>query len=504
MAAKKSDERLKLHRSPVDGSFVNPQTATLTREQVAPALISSSSPKSQATDLLLNRLAAASVACTPFWLPIVNDWHAWSNGLVVTLGEVPLLGFTCLAIPKTIRTLKATVARRSPERMRDFEEQTETKHHDDQPVKRTVDAYVGSLFLLLVALALSTVAHPHARGVQILFRAIGLVCLADHVLRRRISAISIAYAFVGITAFEAALAMCQRVAHGPVGLSILGESPVPFYAIGKDAFSVCGTFPHPYPLAALGLLGGAVALVFGGRGLISSRVSLLGAFSGALLVGLTVSRAGLLSALGIIFGLLVSLALRLRQRQRPTVHSVSGLAIFVLGLAVGIGTSYGAWTVRATSQKVGTLNEMTSSRMDLVDESIDLYKLHPLLGVGPGRYSIELARHPELIRFLSPGDVLPVHNAPLLFLTEGGIPSALALLALALVIGRRLIQLGPDGIILLSAVFPFLMLDIVYTVLPSGLFLLGVWGVLVSYLRCADEPSAIGKRALIPRRVEPA
>jgi hypothetical protein len=57
---------------------------------------------------------------------------------------------------------------------------------------------------------------------------------------------------------------------------------------------------------------------------------------------------------------------------------------------------------------------------------------------------------------------------------------------LALVLGQRLVTLGPIGIILFSAVVPFLMLDIVYTVLPSGLFLLGVWGTLTSSLKRVD------------------
>lgn len=446
---------------------------------------------------MLSRLAAASVVCTPFWLPIFNDWHAWSTGLVITLGEVPLIGFTLLAAPKTIRSLTAKVTRAPQHFEKSLDQRPERPKQEGAELRgrRSVDPYLTGLVVLLVALGLSTIVHLHPRGLQILFRLFGMICLADHAIRGRIRSAMIAHAFVGITAFEAAVAIWQRITHAPVGLSILGESPVPYYAIGRNAFSVCGTFPHPYPLAALGLLGGAVALSYGARQLISHRMSLLGGFSGAIIVGLTVSRAGLLSAAGIAFGLLAAVVVSVKQRQGRTFASVRSLIVFLLGLALGIAMSYGAWTFRATSQKVGTLNEMTSSRMDLVNESIDLYKLNPLFGVGAGRYSIELSQHPEIIRFRSPGDVLPVHNAPLLFLAEGGVLSLLGLVVLALVIGQRLTTLGPIGIIFFSSVVPFLMLDIVYTVLPSGLFLLGVWGSLISSLKAAQP---LTQRSLRP------
>jgi hypothetical protein len=62
-------------------------------------------------NVLVGRLAAASVMCTPFWLPIVNDWHSWSTGLVITLGEIPLIGFTLLAAPKTFQSIRSSLSR---------------------------------------------------------------------------------------------------------------------------------------------------------------------------------------------------------------------------------------------------------------------------------------------------------------------------------------------------------------------------------------------------------
>jgi hypothetical protein len=44
-------------------------------------------------------------------------------------------------------------------------------------------------------------------------------------------------------------------------------------------------------------------------------------------------------------------------------------------------------------------------------------------------------------------------------------------------------------------VFPFLMLDIVFVSLPSGLFLLGVWGALVSALTL-QEPSVLSQKSV--------
>jgi O-antigen ligase len=278
---------------------------------------------------------------------------------------------------------------------------------------------------------------------------------------------------------------------------------VPFYGFGNKGFAVNGTLPHPYPLAALALVGGSAAIVFGGRRLISSRVAALGAGTSAIIIGLTISRAGLLSAAGIAFGTFLSsfVAWRRRHLSIPEFSKSSKsseaddhasaptfllrlvfLGIFVVGLIASMSASKDAWSNRAAIQQQGqSVNEMSSSRGDRLQEGIGVYKTSPIVGVGPGRYVITLASHPELLHS-DPSDALPAHNAALLLLAEGGIPTALALLAVSLVLGRRLLSLGADGIIMYSAVFPFLMLDIVFISLPSGLFLLGVWGALVSAL----------------------
>jgi O-Antigen ligase len=454
----------------------------------------------------LGRLAAASVACTPFWLPIVNDWHSWSTGLVVTLGEVPLIGFTLLAAPKTFRTIAANLRWSTKRAASDqaVEQQSpgqQSLNQQNPKQHRTgLDRYVFGLLSLFAALTLSAVVHPHIRGLQTLWRVLAMICLGEHVINRKIRATTIVHALIGITTFEAALAIWQRITHAPLGLGILGESPVPFYGFGNKGFAVNGTLPHPYPLAALALVGGSAAIVFGGRRLISSRVAALGAGTSAIIIGLTISRAGLLSAAGIAFGTFLSsfVAWRRRHLSIPEFSKSSGaddhasaptfllrsvfLGIFVVGLIASMSASKDAWSNRAAIQQQGqSVNEMSSSRGDRLQEGIGVYKTSPIVGVGPGRYVITLASHPELLHS-DPSDALPAHNAALLLLAEGGIPTALALLAVSLVLGRRLLSLGADGIIMFSAVFPFLMLDIVFISLPSGLFLLGVWGALVSAL----------------------
>lgn len=488
----------------VDDSLVSRSTANLDRDQTVPVLTSSDRHGLQSTDVLLERLAAASVACTPFWLPIVNDWHSWSTGLVVTLGEVPLIGFTLLAAPKTFRSLAANLPR--PKKHHAARHQGQ-EHRAKKSVPTSVDRYAVALLLLLAALTLSAIVHPHVRGLQTLSRVLGMVCLGEHVINRRIRATTLVHALIGITTFEAALAIWQRITHAPLGLGILGESPVPFYEFGDKGFAVNGTLPHPYPLAALALVGGSAAIVFGGRRLINSRIAALGAATGAIIIGLTISRAGLLSAIGIAFGTLVSsivackrwhssatkasstvqtAAFEGRTGQSAFVLRLAFLAMFIVGLVGSMGGSKDAWSNRAAIQQQGqSVNEMSSSRGDRLHEGLGVYKTSPVFGVGPGRYVIALARHPELLHS-DPADALPAHNAALLFLAEGGIPTALALLAVALVLGRRLLTLGADGIIMISAVFAFLMLDIVFVSLPSGLFLLGVWGALLSALTLKD------------------
>ncbi len=499
-----------------------PTTEPLKTEPPTPRSVRTSQPNTN-KHVLVSRLAVASVICTPFWLPIVNDWRAWTTGLVVTLGDVPLIGFTLLAGPTTVPAITAQIkesfgrrknstARRNPELDHRLGQDLETP--TDQ--HRRLDRYVAGLVCFLAALALSVAVHPDIRGIQTLWRVFAMICLGEHLIAKRVRSTTIAYSFIAITTFEAIVALWQRITHAPVGLGILGESPVPFWEFGANGFAVNGTLPHPYPLAALALIGGSAALVFGARKLIDVRVAALGAFASSLLLGLTISRSGLLSAFGIMLGAAASGLLswrRVRQQGRlgqdrdgqdrdgqgqgrqgqvgqgqvvnragyaPLIRFTL-LAVFVAGLAAGMLTSRDAWSNRAATQKVGSVNDMTSARGDRFSEGIGVYKLSPVFGVGPGRYVIELARHPELLHS-DPADAVPAHNAALLFLAEGGIPTALALLALAIVLGRRVFALGFDGIILLSAVLPFLMLDIVFVSLPSGLFLLGVWGALVSTL----------------------
>jgi O-antigen ligase len=361
-----------------------------------------------------------------------------------------------------------------------------------------VDRYLLGLVALLAALTLSAIVHPDVRGLQMLWRLLAMICVGEHVINRRIRVTTIVHALIGITTFEAGLAIWQRITREPLGLGILGESPFPFYAFGRKGFAVNGTLPHPYPLAALALVGGSAAIVFGSRRIIASQVATLGVLASAIIIGLTISRAGLLSAAGIAFGTLLSgcaawrrwrLGLVTDRELDGTSHKpehllrLAFLGVFILGLAASMGVSNTAWSNRATIHQQGqSVNEMSSARGDRLQEGLGVFKLNPILGVGPGRYVIALAKHPELLHS-SPEDALPAHNAALTFLAEGGIPTALAFLAVALVLSRRLLKLGADGIIMISAVFPFLMLDIVFVSLPSGLFLLGVWAALVSGLR---------------------
>jgi O-Antigen ligase len=503
---------------------VSPPTSTLHRKEIASEVsegseltTNGSAAKHQPADVLLGRLAAASVACTPFWLPIVNDWHSWSTGLVVTLGEVPLIGFTLLAAPKTFRSIAEHLVRRPKHTnsARTHQEADEHQPQRDRTARLGIDPYLVGLVLLLVSLTLSAIAHPHLRGLQTLWRVLAMICLAETVVRRRVRAVSIVHALIGVVTLETAMAIWQRITHTPVGLGILGESPVPFYGFGDNGFAVNGTLPHPYPLAALALVSGSAAIVFGGRRLISFRIAALGAATSSIIIGLTISRSGLLSAAGIMFATFLSVLMTWRRNSaklRTTFRSDSGtlattpthaepskahklehllrlayVGIFALGLAGSMVASTDAWSNRAVVQKQGqSVNEMSSARGDRMSEALGVYQLSPILGVGPGRYVIALASRPELLHS-SPEDALPAHNAGLLLLAEGGIPTALALLFIASVLGRRLLKLGADGIILTSAVFPFLMLDIVFVSLPSGLFLLGVWGALISALTLQEQ-----------------
>jgi len=142
------------------------------------------------------------------------------------------------------------------------------------------------------------------------------------------------------------------------------------------------------------------------------------------------------------------------------------------GLTMGTG-----WYGRAGSST--SLQSADSGRLDRAREGIDLFGDNPIVGVGPGRYTIALAEH---------GDVapLPPHNIVLHAAAEAGVVAGAAVALVVVLLTLRYLRTpqGPTGLresgnTATTAAFvllvPYFVFDAFPYVFPVGLFLTALW-----------------------------
>ncbi|MBA3653649.1 MAG: O-antigen ligase family protein [Actinobacteria bacterium] len=305
--------------------------------------------------------------------------------------------------------------------------------------------------VVLATLALAWCFHPSLRGGQTLFRWAAVVAIVALVNRR-----SIPFLAGGWAVFESLLAIAQHLHGGPVGLAAVGESALSFLRFGH-ALAPPGTLVHPYLLAGLGLLGGAV-LANEAR---ERRWLLVPAAVAVAPVGFTYSRTALL-AVGL---LLVCCA-------------IARFPAAVLALAVGAGVPalvwHDGWVIRAQMSSSATSpDQFDSARGAMVGQSVDFIKANPLTGVGPGRYVISLKdKHVSIAATFGPK---PVHNLPLLAAAEGGVAAGLAMTALLLMAGYLAVRAGAMATGIYVAFLPFCLLDHFAYTFPQGMVMLGLW-----------------------------
>ncbi len=190
-----------------------------------------------------------------------------------------------------------------------------------------------------------------------------------------------------------------------------------------------GTLPHPNTLGGILLvyLGGVTARYFetGRKGWLAVLALGVGALA------LAFSRGAWLGAAAMAVG---SLLLMPRdsfvRRRNVLLVGVGVMALCLLPL----------WSFlieRASAGQDGLILERRSiiERTRLLGVSLDMIRAHPLLGNGTGTFVEVLAHWP---RPIWPPE--PVHNVPVLMVTEMGVPGVLALAGLAIAMGRRLWQ----------------------------------------------------------------
>jgi hypothetical protein len=348
---------------------------------------------------------------------------------------------------------------------------------------------------LAVALVPSLLFHPGTRGVMLVAHWAGAAVLAGLIAhtdwrhRRWLGAV-----LAMVVAVEAVLAWAQQhlgPAKGRVLPWYLGEVRSPVVRIGTS-WASAGTTLHPYVLAALvctvfGVcVGGALRRWGEGRYLMAG-----GGAAGAALA-LTASRSGVLAAALVVVAGGVGAAWQ--PPARRLVAKVIGA--FALGALVFLLTAPTPWRARYDGLQQKDADQL-SGRGELIHEAAQLIADHPLLGVGPGRYTEALRDDPTLAHY-GTVEPVPVHLLPLLAVAEAGIPAAVALVAAAVLLGSLARRAGAAGAAVVAGLAPFLLLDHLGYTHGQGVLLTGVC---VGFYELAAQPrdSASRARPVVPR-----
>ena len=228
---------------------------------------------------------------------------------------------------------------------------------------------------------------------------------------------------------------------GVLDASTRGASVVQL-ADGTRWLRVYGTLPHPNILGSLllVLLTGPLALALSDQRPRPWNILLFSL--GLVLLVLTFSRAawlGMTVVAGVIF-----IKLRRLNRSKLLVFALGGLIALTL---TGVAVRSLIFT-RVVGGQVPTEAFSIQARAWLVEQALELVRQHPLAGGGAGSFIIELAQRAPIGYIVE-----PVHNVPLLVMSELGIPGGLILAGFALaVLGTSRHAKHASTIILFAAV----------------------------------------------------
>jgi O-antigen ligase len=354
----------------------------------------------------------------------------------------------------------------------------------------------GAVWILVVlgGLALVSLAfHPSSRGVQTVLRltaGVGIPALAIPFLDRTWARRVVTALLAGV-AFQAGLSFLQVATGDTVGLTFLGENP-PLYPGGTQVVAK-GTFVGPHSLAAFAAVALGVAVWRYLR-----RPSLgagLGVAASAVPLALSYTRTGALAALG------VAAAVVLRQGW-PRKRAVLAAAAVAVGIAVPALVAGGGWLQRleeSTDFSRGFAG-VTSERSTFTRQAFSLIGQEPLVGVGPGRYVLELESQ---LQPPAGTETLPVHNVPLMVTAELGIAAGVVVTAGLALLGWHAWRRDRRLLVLYLAYLPFLMLDVLPYDTGQGIALTGLWVGLIlrEIIRPAEsekvvvEPAYVGDKA---------
>ena len=268
---------------------------------------------------------------------------------------------------------------------------------------------------------------------------------------------------------------------GPLGLAALGERRSGFKPLGS-ALLPAGTTVHTN---TLGLYGVAVAALIlaatvdrstRGDGVASQRRGVIAIeLSGLLACGVCVGLTGSRTAAIAIALLLAPAGLQLRSTYELALARAVGtvtLSVIVTGVA-----SASVWLGRAHQTSGASIEQLGSGRMALIRQSLAVFRLSPITGVGPGNYLVHVLLDPAIIRYSHEGS--PVHNVWLSILATYGLLGITAFVMLTLGLlgaGRRA---GIVGAFIGLPALVTLGLDVATTLSPGFLLLAVSLGAIV-------------------------
>lgn len=242
---------------------------------------------------------------------------------------------------------------------------------------------------------------------------------------------------------------------------------------GTRWLRIYGTLPHPNILGAFTavLLCGPAALFLLNRRARGWAILLFS--SGIVLLILTFSRGAWIGF--VASALIIAFKSRSLERKRLLQLGTAGavsLVAAVLPLQALI------FTRLAGAASVPTEAFSIKGRDWLAGQAVAVIQQHSLLGIGIGSFILNLAQHAPIGYIIE-----PVHNLPLLMVSELGIGGAIILVGLVIVIARQIRKIHEPKAVLISAGLVGLCVislfdHSLWTLAPGRIFLslvLGLW-----------------------------
>ena len=354
-----------------------------------------------------------------------------------------------------------------------------------QPLQISVDQLFNrretnkKILVALIAWALLSISWAHNQELAWYYFVMLALAIAFGIVVResKINIRCLTWAFVASGVVQSVVAMwqwgSQRIGSN-VWLGMSEQLPATLGTIviqtaDERLLRAYGTFTHPNILGGFLVVAllAAVSLVITER----TKFKLIALITIPIIIfglGYSFSRSAWIAA---IIGVLVMTALEFKRNKviRNQVLKASGI---VLISSIAFALLY--WpliTIRVQAQTPLETRSVTE-RLSAVDQSIQLIKQHPIIGVGIGNYTAELAR-------LNPNQPAykyqPVHNLWLLVMSELGI-IGFSLFASLFLFAASKARTQPLIIAILLSLFVISLFDHYLWTSWSGLLLVfGLW-----------------------------